>query len=318
MNRLPRAAKQAFVLTTLVTVIASALSVGAFVLGLHVVQEEVARATQSVTGTVVENDVGDNGDIRVSWRDSEEREHRQRFSVYDEYDVGEPFVLRYDPHRPDDRAFPDDPYETDYEDGYYAGAFGFPAFGFAFLVCLALRWWWWRRALGRPGTSGVPAVVLEGHFNAATTTWLRLSYEGSSRWQMVMWDPALEAVEGPLDVTVHGDLDGRRRVVIELSDGTCLVSQGRLRHKQSGSYAYAPRATSGSDLASVLVVPHGATLPRAHPWWRTAAWWGLIGAALGGALGWVVVTQRLWVGVAMALAAAAAAVNIWTLNGAEQ
>lgn len=318
MIDMPRAPRRAFVLTATVTVVAFALSMGAFFLGLRAVRADVARASQVTTGTVIETDVGDEGDIRVQWKDLRGGEHHRRFVVYGSYEVGEDFELRYDPVHPEHRAYPADPDETDYEDGYLAGAFASPAFGALFLLGLALRRHWWRRAVRRAVTPEVPATVVTGEFNGSSTTWLCLRDGEERRWQMVMWDPALESLHGPTRVRVHGDLEARRRVAVELADGTLLVSQGRLRHREAGNYTFAPRAATGASLAEALVVPTGAQLPTAHPWWRTPALWGAVGAVLGGVVGGVLITQRLWVGVALALAFAAGAVNAWTLNGAEQ
>jgi hypothetical protein len=317
MSRLPVAARRAVVLAAAATLLASAVCVVAFLLGLAVVHDRVERASQHVTGEVVEADIGDEADIRVRWRDTSGQEHRQRFGVYGDYAKGDAFELRYDPRHPSAPAYPADPDETDYEDGYYVGAVGLPGLLALLLGFVVLRVWWWRRALGRQPTD-LLGEVFTGRFNLATSVWLRLRREQGDRWQMVMWDPALDAVDGQVPVRVHGDLEGRRRVVAELPDGTALVPAGRLRHDPPGSYELEPRTSVGRSLEEVLVLPTGTTLPSTGPWWREPLGWAAAGLAVGLVLGTVVFAHSIWVGLGLGAGLAAAAVQVWTLNGGEQ
>lgn len=315
---MPVAARRAFVLSVWVAVAGTAVAVLALAAGLQRVQAEVARASVVTEGRVVQNHIGDEDNIKVEWRDTQGRRHRQVFGVYNAYDVGDSFELRYDPDRPAARAYPNDPDETDYEDGYYAGFFAFPVVGLLLVLVPVVRRYWWRRTLARPVTRDVPATVMDGHFNASTTSWLVLEHGGQRRWQMVMWDPALDATPSPLRVDVHGNLDGRKRVVPVLRDGTALVSLGRLRHREPGSYSFEPRAQQGASLAESVLLPAGARLPPPAAAWRTPLLLGALGAAIGFFLGWGVFTDRVWVGVSFAAGMAVLAVESWALTGAER
>ena len=75
------------------------------------------------------------------------------------------------------------------------------------------------------------------------------------------------------------------------------------------------RADVGGDLHDFVILPAGASLPRAGRWWWRAALFGLVGAALGGLCGVLFAG-----GPAVPLAAAAGAallINVWALTGAE-
>ena len=308
----PAAAARAVRWAALVCLLGAALAVLGFQLGLRGHHQAVNRATAFVTGTVVETGIGDEEDIRVRWRDEQGRERTQRFGVYESYEKGEGFAVRYDPHHPEDRAYPADPEESDTEDGYILGTFA----GVLLPGLLALGLWvrlrWWRRAVRREPTT-VEVVPLRGHFNAASSCWLRV---GGNRWQMVMWDPALDGLAQPLAAEVHGDLRRRRRVAPVLAGGHPLVPCGRLRHKEPGGYLLEPWTGGGGELAEVLVVPAGAVMPTRSLWWRTPALWAGLGGLLG--LGASVLFAHLgWVSVGYMGLAAPALGTAWAYNGGE-
>jgi len=282
------------------------------------------RATAVVEGTVVEDGIGDVGDIRVRWVDHAGREHVQRFGIYDidRYTKGQAFPVAYDPAEPVPRGFPADPDETSEEDDLVA-----PIVIAGLLTVLVGLAWGLRGLLFRRATGWsrrlMTASVLAGDrpdgppISIGNSTWIALAEDGRrgpDRWQRVMWHPVVDSVSGAVSVTVHGDVSSRRRVVIEMPGQVRLVPIGRLRHRPPKRVVLAERVDVDGNLHDFVILPAGASLPGRRWWWR-AAIFALVGAALGGI--WGILFPG---GVAVLLAAAAGAallVNVWALTGAE-
>jgi len=79
-------------------------------LGWQAHDYSIARqgAVAVAAGTIVEDGLGDSGDIRVRWADRSGREHLQRFSIYntDRYTKGATFQVAYDPAHPSGQWLP--------------------------------------------------------------------------------------------------------------------------------------------------------------------------------------------------------------------
>ncbi|MFD2762631.1 DUF3592 domain-containing protein [Micromonospora eburnea] len=283
------------------------------------------RATTVVEGTIVEDGIGDVGDIRVRWMDHAGREHVQRFGIYDtdRYTKGRTFPVAYDPAEPGSRGFPADPDETSEADDLVV-----PILIAGFVTVLVVLAWMlrgllFRRAAGQPRRL-MMASVLAGDrpdgppISVGNSTWVALaedSRRGPDRWQRVMWHPAVDSVSGAVPVTVHGDVSSKRRVVIELPGQVRLVPIGRLRHRPPKRVVLEERSDVGGNLHDFVILPAGASLPENRRWWGRAVIFALVGTALGGL--WAILFAG---GLAVPLAAAAGAVllvNVWALTGAE-
>jgi len=284
------------------------------------------RASAVTTGTITEDAIGDNGDIRVRWTTGSGREHVQRFAIYntDRYRKGSTFAVAYDPAYPAVDGFPGDPEETSALEDLQVpiGIAGVVA------VLLILAWAgrgalfrWAGRRQGQP----LVAVALAGQLvNGAplsfgNSTWLGLSAPGgtgaSYRWQRVMWHPAIDAVDDPVNVVVHGDVQSRRRVVVELSDGTRMVPIGRLRHRLPKRVLLEKRSDVRTDLRDSFILPAGALAPPSQRWWRRGLVLGLVGAGIGAVMGFL-----LGGGIALlpiAAGASAVVVNSWAWTGTD-
>ncbi|MEU7928390.1 hypothetical protein [Micromonospora sp. NPDC049107] len=285
-----------------------------------------ARATAVVEGIVVEDGIGDLDDIRVRWVDQAGQEHVQRFGIYDtdRYTKDRPFPVAYDPAEPTPRGFPADPDETSNEDDLTVPIVisGFVAV----LVVLtwALRGILFRRAAGRP-SSLLEASVLAGDrpdgppISVGNSTWIALAtnrHRGPDRWQRVMWHPVVDSVSGTVHVTVHGDVSTKRRVVIEMPGQVRLVPIGRLRHQPPKRVVLDERADVSDALRDLVILPAGASPPRARPWWWRAAVFALVGAAFGGICGVLFLGSGTGVPLA-AVVGAALLINVWAFTGAE-
>ncbi|MBY8875873.1 hypothetical protein K7640_29000 [Micromonospora sp. PLK6-60] len=321
----PRPALRVGLLALAATALAFAVIAG--VLGWQAYRYAGAheRATAVAEGTVVEDGIGDVGDIRVRWVDEAGREHVQRFGIYDtdRYTTGEPFPVAYDPAEPAPRGFPVDPEETSEEDDLVMpivlAGLGTVLFALAWTV----RGLLFRRAARRPGRL-MAASVLAGDrpdgppLTVGSTTWIVLADDrrrDPDRWQRVMWHPAVDSVRGTVPVTVHGDVSTNRRVVVELPGRVRLVPIGRLRHEPPKRVVLEDRADVGGGLDDFVILPAGASLPRARRWWSRAVLFALVGAALGG--GWGILVVGGLAGPLAAAAGAALLVNVWALAGAE-
>ncbi|MFJ8580081.1 hypothetical protein [Micromonospora sp. NPDC093277] len=283
------------------------------------------RATTVAEGTVVEDGIGDAGDIRVRWVDNTGREHVQRFGIYgtDRYPKGQTFPVAYDPAELAPRGFPADPDETSEADDLVA-----PIVIAGFVTVLVVLGWMlrgllFRRAAGRSRRL-MTASVLSGErpdgqpISVGNSTWIALAEDrrhDPDRWQRVMWHPVVDSVSGAVPVTVHGDVSSKRRVVVELPGQVRLVPIGRLRHQPPKRVVLEERFDVDGNLHDLVILPAGASLPGNRRWWGRAVIFALIGAALGGL--WGILFAG---GVAVPLAAAAGAallVNVWALTGAE-
>lgn len=305
-----------------VTVIAVWLGVAS-----HRLHERQAAASATARGTVVADGLGDEGDIRVRWRDHAGRQHEQRFGIYDtdRYRRGATFDVRYDPEQPDQRAFAADPEETSATDDLEV-----PIGIAALLAALNLAAWAWRggrfrRQRGRPATSALFGQALSGEIldgapiSVGATSWIGLRHEVGApvvAWQRVMHHPALSLAAEVTPLHVRGDVSGRRGVVVELPDGTALVPIGRLRHKEPRRYLLTPRVDISLADDDLFIVPAGTVLPPPRPWWHAPLRFVVVGALIG------VVMALLFGGGAVAIVpfavgAAAFLANLWAFTGAE-
>ncbi|MFI6243177.1 DUF3592 domain-containing protein [Micromonospora sp. NPDC050795] len=284
------------------------------------------RATAVVEGIVVEDGIGDLDDIRVRWVDQAGGEHVQRFGIYDidRYTKGQAFPVAYDPADPEPRGFPADPDETSAEDDLLVPILiaGFVAV--LVVLAWALRGILFRRAAGR-SSSLMVASVLAGDrpdgppISVGNSTWIAIAKDrrrGPDRWQRVMWHPAVDSVSGTIPVTVHGDVSSKRRLVIELPGQVRLVPIGRLRHQPPKRVVLEERADVRDTLDDLVILPAGALLPRARPWWWRAAVFALVGAVFGGICAVLFIGGGTTVPLA-AVAGAALLVNVWAFTGAE-
>lgn len=308
------------------TVLAFAVIAAWLGVASHRLHELQALATAVAAGTVVADGLGDEGDILVRWRDAAGREHQQRFGIYDtdRYQRGTTFDVRYDPADPDARAYPADPEETSAVDDLEV-----PIMIAGVIALLVLAGWGWRglrfrrRSQRRPSSAFGQALSGEildsAPIQFGSTCWvaLRDSREGAVRaWQRVMWHPALALAHEVAPVQVHGDIGGRRGVVITLPAGTGLVPIGRLRHKEPSRFILEPRAETTLDDDSLFIIPRGTVLPPPHPWWHQPAKFTGVGALVG------VVMALLFGGgsvavVPFAAGAAALLLNVWAFTGSE-
>ncbi|MEU6377599.1 hypothetical protein [Streptomyces sp. NPDC046909] len=299
-------------------------------LGGHVYAHEHAREHTATTfGEIVERGVGTDGDdVLVRWEDKAGRTHTERFP--DQGSAAYPrktlFLVAYDPTeenphgRPMDwRDLPDeDASEDEDEDLLDATAFG----GFvAAALCAAwvLRGLRFRVAAHRPGRPAT-ALVRIGERRAGPlgqglpTTWLVLDIDGEaaggSRWQRVMWHPALDDLPDRVPVTVHG----HRRAVIVLPDGTRLVPLGRLRRAAPSHTPLEAPSTVRGDLRDAFVIPAGTVVRPAHSWWRPALPFTATGALLGTLAAFLNTGGTLTSVVACALAFSTLLTSAWALS----
>ena len=300
-------------------VVAAGLVAGAGVVRLRAYDAARDRATEIVSGEVVQDGIGDNGDIRVRWSDAR-RTHLQRFEIYDTdvYTEGTTFRVAYDPQDLTPRGFPADPEETAVQDDLvFPAVIVAAAAGVVLLVWLA-RWLAFVVAARRSSVGAVAEVCVgepvraRSGLAARATSWLRVPgpEPGTSRFQRVMWHPSLDLLVGPTWLEVSGLDRGRGRVVAVLPDGARPVPVGRLRNRPPKTYRLTPALVARSSLRDLFVVPaSGAPTAR---WWYPAAVLAAAGALVGAALGLLVgagpVDALLFVPSIAALA-----VNIWAL-----
>lgn len=291
----------------------------------HRLHQQQARATAAAHGTVIADGLGDEGDIRVRWHDTAGREHTQRFGTYDtgRYRRGTTFDVTYDPARPDARALPTDPDETSSTDDLEVPILLAASLLALVVVIWALRGIRYRRRARQPASTAF-GQALSGDrlggppINYGATPWVAIHRDPDGpafAWQRVMWHPSLALARDVTPLTVHGDLDGRDAIVVDLPDGTALVPVGRLRHDEPRRYLLGPRRDTTLD-DDLLLLPAGAVLPPAQPWWRRPAQFGAAGAFLG-----IVMALLLGAGPIgippFAAGAAAFLITVWALAGAE-
>lgn len=279
------------------TLLAAAFVVAVQLVRLHAYEAARDRATRVVTGVVVK-DSGSDGGIRVRWSDGRHA-HLQRFSVYatERYRTGRTFPVAYDPADPTPTGYPGDPHETSAEDDLAV-----PTGIAAVVAALVLLGWLGRgllfRIAARRRAEDVAVEVTTGERVATAgtqatpglTSWVAVPGAGPSgtRWQRVMWHPALDQCRGPVTARVHGLSDRGRRVVVELA-GARLVPIGRLRRRPPRGVRLVPATAGRVSLADAFVLPPGGR-PRVRWWWRgaliavTGALAGLVLAALVGSL----------------------------------
>ncbi|WP_432155931.1 MULTISPECIES: hypothetical protein [unclassified Streptomyces] len=280
----------------------------------HRYREARADATATADGLVVEDGIGDDGDIRVRWTDTAGLPHVQRFTVYDtgRYTEGEHFGVAYDPTRPDPRGFPADPEETSAEDDLEVPAMLAAPVAAALCAVWAWRGLRFRRTARLDPAHPMTATVHQGDRAVrvwrGTTTWLSLTEPGDTRssWQRVMWHPALDDCTGETPVTVRRS----RRAVVQLPDGTRLVPLGRLRGRPSGDVLLDDWAAARADLRDAFVLPDRL---RAAPWWLPGARVAAVGAALGVLMGCLTGGGTLTATVGFALAVSTLLTALWAL-----
>jgi hypothetical protein len=299
-------------------VVAAGLVAGTAVVRLRAYDAARDRATEIVSGEVVQDGIGDNGDIRVRWSDARHT-HLQRFEIYDTdvYTEGRTFRVAYDPKDPTPRGFPADPEETAQQDDLVFPAVIVAGLAGVVLLVWVARWLAFVVTARRPAVGVVTEVCVgepvqaRSGLAARTTSWLRVPgpEAGASRFQRVMWHPSLDLLVGPTWLEVRG-LGRRGRVVAVLPDGARPVPVGRLRNRPPKTYRLTPALVARSSLRDLFVVPaSGAPAAR---WWYPAAVLAAAGALVGAALGLLVgagpIDALLFVPGGAALAA-----NLWAL-----
>ncbi|WP_322761505.1 hypothetical protein [Frankia sp. Cr2] len=287
------------------------------------------RAVAVVDGTVVEDGIGDTGDIRVRWIDQAGGEHVQRFRIdnTDRYRRGRVFAVGYDPTDPTPAGFPADPQESAAEEDLVV-----PIWLVGAATMMILGWWMlrgllFRRSAGLPGQPMAAAVLAGQRANGGwaflgISTWIALSAPDgadnphrSDRWQRVMWHPAVDTVPDRMDVLVHGDISSGRRVVVELADCIRLVPVGRLRHRPPKRMLLNEHADVRVSVVDSFILPADVPASSAYRWWR----WGMVLALVGAAAG-AVINVVFAGGTAVlpfAVGISALLVNGWTLAGTE-
>jgi hypothetical protein len=150
-----------------------------------------------------------------------------------------------------------------------------------------------------------------------TTTWIALAEPGRSepsRWQRVMWHPALDSTPGRVDVRIHGSPARHRRLMIEWPGGARLVPIGRLRRRPPPFLSLSDRSDRHASLADSFVVPV-TTLRTCTAWWRRLTI--LTGcAAVAGAMCGLLIIGPVAV-IPFTAGAVALAAAQWASNGAE-
>jgi len=298
-------------------------------LGWQAHDYSIARqgAVAVAAGTIVEDGLGDSGDIRVRWADRSGREHLQRFSIYntDRYTKGRTFRVAYDPAHPAVNGFPGDPEEISAEDDLVVpiGIAGLIAAGL--LLTWGLRGMLFSRAGTRPGQPMV-AVALTGQLaqggpvTLGNSSWFALADPAtphkSSRWQRVMWHPAIDSNAGLVNVIMHGDMQSRRRVVIELPDGTRLVPISRLRHHSPKRVILDKRSDVRTDLTDSFILPNGTPPPPSQRWWHRGLVLALVGAVLGAVMGLLIGGGGIAI-LPFTAGASALLLNGWALTGSD-
>ncbi len=318
-----RPLRRAVLVSVAALVASTAVIAGSLGLAAHRYLAAKDAATSTVRGRVVQDGIGDSEDVRVRWTDARGRTHVQRFGVYDtgRYRRGATFPVRYDATAADPVGYAADP-EGDVRLDDLTVPLGLAVAGCLLLLAgWPLRWWWWRRALARPARP-MQARWLLGHQRLVTSTWARLaSIDGGDpvvRWQRVMWHPALDAARGPVAVAVHGDLTRRRRVAIELEDGTPLVPIGRLAATEPVAWDLVERDSARVEAADAFILPPGAVRePAAGPWWRRRPVLFAVGGAALGAVGGVLLGGGGVAVVPFIAAGAGVLVHSWAFTGAE-
>jgi hypothetical protein len=280
----------------------------------------LGRATAVAEG-VVADDRGGEGEVEVRWADDAGQAHQQVFSVIDtgRYATGRPFPVAYDPADPSPVGFPADPEETAAEDDLVIPLGIATVAAGAFVLTWALRGLLFRLAATRAPHEllgrALAGESANGRVSVGDSSWIALSgtdERSMTRWQRVMWHPALEELDGRVGVVVHGNPAGRRRVVVELPDGTRLVPVGRLRRREPRTLIL----TGREDVRSGLILPSGTTVLTRTRWWRR----GAVSAGLGAAVALVTgLLQGYGAGPLLPLAGAGAAValNAWALASGE-
>jgi hypothetical protein len=295
-------------------------------LGVHAYAYGSARdrATATADGLVIEDDIGDEEDIRVRWTDGAGHEHVQRFGIYDtgRYTKGRRFPVAYDPAQADPQGFPADPDETSAQDDLLVpiGLAGVVAAVFCEVwAWRGLRFRWTAR---RPGRAMTATLLCGERLSGAAawqsdTTWLALSEVGLSGRrvrQRVMWHPELDQLSGPVTVTVHDGPGARRPVVVELADGTRLVPLGRLRHQPPKRVLLGDSRAVRADLRDSFILPAGTEVLPARPWWRPGTQAAVLGAVVGAVSGFLMTSGSGVATVAFAVSGASVFVSSWALS----
>lgn len=310
----------------LAVVVAAAVICAYFALEIRAYDVGKSRATATVDGVVVEDRIGANEGIRVRWTDSRGRVHVQWFGTYypDDHRPGMSFGVAYDPGAEQPTGYASDPDNDVKSDDLYFGAEAAVVVAVCLLGAWGFRGWWWRRGMRR-ASRPMTVVAYAAHRAMLPTSWLRLQTPSPDpehtptgiliRWQGVMWHPALDELSGPIDVLVKGDVNTRRRVVVELPDGTLLWPRTRLRRREPRQVV--ERDAVREPLTAAFVVPAAGVLrPADSGWWRVpllkVAIAGVIGAVIG-----AVLTSGAGAIVASAAAAAGIAAFIWSFSGGE-
>jgi hypothetical protein len=248
------------------------LSVGGLTLGMLVAivvsavpvlqyYEADSRAVAEASGVVTRAGLGDDKDEgEVAWRDAAGAPHLARSTFYhpDQWPAGEPFAVRYDPAKPGGQVFPARGFDGYVESSVSGDVALLVAVTLIYLLMLA--GWLVRGLLAWAAASGTVsywlALPLDGVSQRAHSPTLALvpkamaetgDPEGQgygvvlpegSRWQRVLWDPALDRMQPGEVVTARIGSGWARRAVVELPDGTRIWPAGRLRTRPYWGYQY--------------------------------------------------------------------------------
>jgi hypothetical protein len=307
---LPHAARRAALLGIGAVVLAFALTGGP--LGWTAARSAIARhrATAVTDGVVVEHVVteGGDGDVRVRWTDRAGAVHLQWFSVggVGHFTGERPFPVAFDPGDPTPTGFPGDPGEHAEQEDRLVPLAGVGAAAIMGIAVWTARIRLFRRVAVRPGRTAVASVRSgsRGEYQlpvAGRTSWVEFTSGDPAgawtRYQQVMWDPAFESLPKHFKAVVHGDVQRRRRVVVELPDGTHLAPAGRLRRSEPFSVTLGPYLRIGR-----------------RRWWRGAVIAGSCGLGLGAIASLPFAFTGIPIPV-LTVAFAAFAVNGWALAG---
>lgn len=285
------------------------------------------QASAVASGSIVESDIGDSGDIRVRWADAAGSEHVQRFSIYntDRYRRGTTFAVAYDLAHPTAPGFPGDPEETSAEDDLVVPIGIAGALTALLVLTWVLRGTLFRSTGRRPGLPMVAETMAGqrvdgGLLSPGNSAWVALADPTEpgtpTRWQRVMWHPVIDSTDGAVGVLVHGNERSRSRVVVQLPGDVRLVPIGRCRNRTPRRVHLDKRADVRTDLADSFILPAGTQAPPSHQWWRRGLVFSLVGVVIGVVMGFLIGGGGVAV-LPFVAGASAFLVNSWALAGTD-
>ncbi|MGY0535955.1 hypothetical protein ACW14X_00455 [Nocardioides sp. YJ-D4] len=262
---------------------------------------ESAAAEEIATGVVIEDGIGDSGDVRVRWQ-SPEGTFVQRFKIYadETYVVGTPFDVRYASDGEPGIGYPADPSETAASDDYFALQLA----AFAVLMGYGIAWSrWWSNVLAtlRNQPSRARASASRDEFGRPWLWLMDTSPRRAAVAQRVSWEPGIENLDEPRAVHVLGQIDTDKRVAVVLPDGQILFPRGRSHGEDRLGTPWEPNRSMATDLP-----PY---------WWRRLLLAVTVSAVVGA-------STTLWLGIhsrefaaVMAGLAVVIVLNTWAMGG---